>query len=93
MAKTLTLHPLADRVLIQPDQAEQKTAGGLYIPDTAQKKPQHGTIIAVGPGKKDEPLTVKKGDKVIYGEYSGTTITVEGEKYLIMREADIFATI
>ena len=93
MAKKLTLQPLADRVLIQPDQAEQKTAGGLYIPDTAQKKPQHGTVIAVGSGKKDEPLIVKKGDKVIYGEYSGTAITVEGEKYLIMRESDIFATI
>lgn len=93
MAKKLTLQPLADRVLIQPDQAEQKTAGGLYIPDTAQKKPQKGTVVAVGPGKKNEPLTVKKGDKVLYGEYSGTTVTVEGEKYLIMREDDIFATI
>lgn len=86
--------PLSNRVLVKPAEPEQKTAGGLYIPDTAQKKPQQGLVIAVGPGKKDEPMTLKTGDKVIYGEYSGTEITTpEGEKYLIMRESDIFATI
>jgi chaperonin GroES len=92
MAK-LSIKPLADRVLVEPAPAEQKTASGLIIPDTAKEKPQKGSIIAVGTGKKDEPMTVKVGDTVLYGKYSGTEITVEGKEYLIMREADIFAVI
>ena len=90
MAK-LTLKPLADRVLIQPSAAEEKTAGGLIIPDTAKEKPQRGKVVAVGAGKKHEPMTVKVGDTVLYGKYAGTEITVDGSEYLIMREADIFA--
>ena len=89
----LNVKPLSDRVLVQPAQAEEKTKSGLYIPDTAKEKPQRGTIVAVGPGKKDEPITVKKGDTVLYGKYAGTEITVEGTDYLIMREEDIFAII
>jgi chaperonin GroES len=85
--------PLADRVLVEPAAAESKTASGLYIPDSAKEKPQKGTIVAVGSGKKDEPLTVKVGDTVLYGKYSGTEITVDGTEYLIMREADIFAIV
>lgn len=85
--------PLADRVLVEPAAAESKTASGLYIPDSAKEKPQKGTIVAVGSGKKDEPMTVKVGDTVLYGKYSGTEITVEGTEYLIMREADIFAIV
>lgn len=85
--------PLADRVLIQPSAAEQKTAGGIIIPDTAKEKPQRGTVVAIGPGKKDEPMTVKVGDLVLYGKYSGTEITIEGHDYLIMRESDIVAVI
>ena len=92
MAK-LSIKPLADRVLVEPAPAEQKTASGIIIPDTAKEKPQKGSIIAVGTGKKDEPMTVKVGDTVLYGKYSGTEITVEGKEYLIMREADIFAVI
>jgi chaperonin GroES len=87
------LNPLGDRVLVKPDAAEEKTASGLYIPDTAKEKPQRGEVIAVGPGKKDEPLTVKSGDKVLYGKYSGTEITIEGVDYLIMRESDIYAIV
>ncbi len=87
----MNIKPLADRVLVEPSAAEQKTAGGIYIPDTAKEKPQQGTIIAVGNGKIDEPLTVKKGDTILYGKYAGTEITVEGKDYLIMRESDIFA--
>lgn len=82
--------PLADRVLIEPAPAEEKTASGIIIPDTAKEKPLEGTIIAAGPGKKDEPMTVKTGDKVIYGQYSGTEIKLDGKKYLIMREADVY---
>jgi chaperonin GroES len=89
----VNVKPLADRVLIQPSAAEQKTAGGIIIPDTAKEKPQRGTVVAVGPGKKDEPLTVKVGDLVLYGKYSGTEITIEGSDYLIMRESDIVAVI
>ncbi len=85
------IKPLADRVLVQPAEAEVKTASGLYIPDSAKEKPQKGTVIAVGNGKKDEPLTVKVGDTVLYGKYSGTELSVEGNEYLIMRESDIFA--
>ncbi|MDY0102462.1 MAG: co-chaperone GroES [Lentimicrobium sp.] len=89
----VNVKPLADRVLIQPSAAEQKTAGGIIIPDTAKEKPQRGTVVAIGPGKKDEPLTVKVGDLVLYGKYSGTEITIEGNDYLIMRESDIVAVI
>jgi len=88
---TVNIQPLADRVLVELAAAEEKTASGLYIPDTAKEKPQKGTVVAVGNGKKDEPLTVKVGDTVLYGKYSGTELTVEGKDYLIMREADIFA--
>src|SRR5690554_3390798 len=87
----VNIQPLADRVLVEPAAAEEKTASGLYIPDTAKEKPQKGTVVAVGNGKKDEPMTVKVGDTVLYGKYSGTELTVEGNDYLIMREADIFA--
>jgi chaperonin GroES len=87
------IKPLADRVLIEPAQAEEKTAGGIIIPDTAKEKPQKGTVVAVGPGKKDEPLTVKVGEQVLYGKYAGTEITIDGTNYLIMRESDIVAII
>lgn len=89
----ISIKPLADRVLVEPAVAEEKTAGGLYIPDTAKEKPMRGTVVAVGTGKKDEPLTVKAGDSVLYGKYSGTEITVEGKEYLIMRESDIYAVL
>ncbi|WP_226390225.1 co-chaperone GroES [Penaeicola halotolerans] len=87
----VNIKPLADRVLVAPAAAEEKTASGLYIPDTAKEKPQKGTVVAVGSGKKDEPLTVKVGDTVLYGKYAGTELSVDGSDYLIMREADIFA--
>ena len=87
----VNIKPLADRVLVQPAAAEEKTASGLYIPDTAKEKPQKGQVIALGNGKKDEPLTVKVGDTVLYGKYSGTELSVDGNDYLIMREYDIFA--
>ncbi|MEI6748556.1 MAG: co-chaperone GroES [Bacteroidales bacterium] len=92
MAK-VSIKPLADRVLVEPAAAEQKTAGGIIIPDTAKEKPQKGTVVAVGNGKKDEPMTVKVGDKVLYGKYSGSEITVDGTDYLIMRESDILAIV
>ncbi|MCX6280991.1 MAG: co-chaperone GroES [Bacteroidetes bacterium] len=92
MAK-VKIKPLADRVLVEPAPAEEKTAGGIIIPDTAKEKPQKGTVMAVGPGKKDEPMTVKIGDLVLYGKYSGTEITIDGSNYLIMRESDIVAVI
>jgi len=85
--------PLADRVLVQAAPAEEKTAFGIIIPDTAKEKPQRGTVVAAGPGKKDEPMSVKVGDTILYGKYAGTEITVEGNEYLIMRESDIFAII
>lgn len=85
--------PLADRVLVEPAAAEEKTAGGIIIPDTAKEKPQKGKILAVGTGKKDEPLTVKVGDEVLYGKYSGTEISIEGKDLLIMRESDIYAVV
>lgn len=87
------IKPLADRVLVQAAEAEEKTAGGIIIPDTAKEKPQKGKVIAVGTGKKDEPLTVKVGDSVLYGKYAGTEIQVDGKEYLIMRESDIFAVV
>lgn len=89
----VNVKPLADRVLVEPAAAEQKTAGGIIIPDTAKEKPQKGTVVAVGSGKKDEPMTVKVGDLVLYGKYSGTEINVDGKDYLIMRESDILAVI
>ncbi|MFM2225363.1 MAG: hypothetical protein RJA07_1565 [Bacteroidota bacterium] len=92
MAK-LKVTPIADRVLVKPAAAEEKTASGIIIPDTAKEKPMRGEVIAVGSGKKDEPMTVKAGDTVLYGKYAGTEITIEGTEYLIMREADIFAVI
>jgi chaperonin GroES len=88
-----TIKPLADRVLVEPLEAETKTASGIIIPDTAKEKPQKGIVIAVGPGTKDEPLTVKVGDTVLYGKYSGTELKLEGTEYLMMRESDILAII
>lgn len=87
----INIKPLADRVIIQAAAAEEKTAGGIIIPDTAKEKPQKGTVVAVGNGKVDEPITVKVGDSVLYGRYSGTEIAYDGKDYLIMREADIYA--
>ena len=87
----IMIKPLADRVLVEPMEAETKTASGLYIPDTAKEKPQEGKVIAAGPGKKDEPMEVKVGDEVIYGKYAGTEVTVEGKKYLIVKQSDILA--
>ena len=87
----VNVKPLADRVLVEAAPAEEKTSFGIIIPDTAKEKPQRGTVVAVGTGKKDEPLTVQVGDTVLYGKYAGTEITVEGTEYLIMRESDIFA--
>jgi chaperonin GroES len=90
---SVSIKPLADRVLVEPLAAEQKTAGGIISPDTAKEKPQKGTVVAAGEGKKDEPMTVKVGDTVLYGKYAGTEISVDGKDYLIMRESDIFAII
>ena len=89
----MKIRPLHDRVMLKPLEAEQTTAGGIIIPDTAKEKPQRGTIVAVGDGKVDEPLTVKVGDQVLYGKYAGTEITYEGKEYLIMRESDIYAVL
>lgn len=88
-----TIKPLHDRVIVKPVEAETKTAGGIIIPDTAKEKPQKGTVIAAGPGKKDEPMTVKEGDIVLYSKYGGTEINVDGEDVLIMRESDILAIV
>jgi chaperonin GroES len=89
----VNIKPLADRVIIEPAAAEEKTASGIIIPDTAKEKPQKGSVVAVGDGKKDEPITVKVGDSVLYGKYAGTEITIDGKEYLIMRESDIFAIV
>ncbi|HPF00230.1 MAG: co-chaperone GroES [Bacteroidales bacterium] len=89
----MNIKPLADRVVIEPAQAETKTSSGIIIPDTAKEKPQRGTIVAAGPGKKDEPVTVKVGDVVLYGKYAGTEITIDGKDYLIMKESDVLAII
>ena len=89
----LNIKPLADRVLVEPLEAETKTASGIIIPDTAKEKPQKGSIVAVGPGTKENPLTVKVGDSVLYGKYSGTELKLEGKDYLIMRESDILAIV
>ena len=85
------LKPLADRVVIEPKEAETKTASGIFIPDTAKEKPQQGTVVAAGPGKKDETMEVKVGDVVLYGKYAGTEVTVEEKKYLIVKQSDILA--
>ena len=87
------IRPLADRVLVEPQEAMTKTASGLFIPDTAKEKPQQGTVVAAGPGKKDEPMEVKVGDVVLYGKYAGTEVSVEDKKYLIMKQSDILAII
>ena len=87
----VNIKPLADRVLVQAEAAEETTASGIIIPDTAKEKPMRGTIIAVGSGTKKQPMTVKAGDTVLYGKYAGTEITVNDVEYLIMRESDIFA--
>lgn len=87
----VNIQPLSDRVLIEPVAAETTTASGIIIPDSAKEKPQKGTVVAAGKGTKDEPMTVKVGDLVLYGKYAGTELSVEGNDYLIMRESDIFA--
>jgi len=89
----VNIKPLADRVLVQPEAAEETTASGIIIPDTAKEKPQKGTVVAAGPGTKDDPITVKVGDTVLYGKYAGTELKLEGNDYLIMRESDILAII
>ncbi len=85
--------PLADRVLVEPAAAEEKTASGIIIPDTAKEKPQKGQIVAIGTGKKDEPINVKVGDQVLYGKYSGTEVTIDGKEFLIMKESDIYGIV
>lgn len=91
MSDLKKIKPLADRVLIEPTEAEAKTSGGIFIPDSAQEKPQKGKVIAVGPGTKDVEMEVKAGDTVLYGKYSGTEINVDNKDYLIMRQSDIIA--
>jgi len=90
---SVNIKPLADRVLVEPMEAETKTASGIIIPDNAKEKPQKGTVVAIGNGKKDEPLTVKVGDVVLYGKYGGTELKLEGTDYLMMRESDILAIV
>lgn len=85
------IRPLADRVLIEPKEAEVKTASGIFIPDSAKEKPQQGKVVAAGPGKKDEPMEVKVGEEVLYGKYAGTEVTVDDKKYLIVKQSDILA--
>jgi chaperonin GroES len=92
-ASKVNITPLHDRVVVKPAKAEEKTAGGIIIPDTAKEKPQRGTVVAAGPGKKDEPVTVKVGDTVLYGKYAGTELVLEGDDLLIMRESDILAIV
>tara|TARA_R100000935_G_scaffold58757_1_gene97575 strand:+ start:12257 stop:12532 length:276 start_codon:yes stop_codon:yes gene_type:complete len=89
----LKIQPLSDRVVVEPQAAETKTASGLYIPDSAKEKPQQGKVVAVGKGKKDHDMTVKVGDTVLYGKYSGSELKLEGNDYLIMREEDILAIV
>jgi chaperonin GroES len=91
MSKKLSIKPLHDRVIVKADAPETVSAGGIIIPDTAQEKPQRGTVMAAGPGKKDEPTSVKPGDKVLFGKYGSTEITIDGVEYLIMRESDVLA--
>lgn len=87
----MAIKPLADRVLIEPAAAEEKTIGGIIIPDTAKEKPLQGKVVATGNGTKDEEMVVKKGDTVLYGKYAGTELEYDGVKYLIMRQSDILA--
>jgi chaperonin GroES len=87
---SINIKPLADRVVIEPIAVEEKTASGIIIPDASKEKPLKGKVVAVGPGKVDEPMTVKSGDTVLYGQYSGTEVKLDGTNYLIMREADVF---
>lgn len=87
----LSIKPIGDRVVVEAAPAEEKTASGIYIPDTAKEKPSQGIVVAVGTGKPEEPITVQVGDKVLYGKYAGTEITYEGKEYLIMRESDLYA--
>ena len=89
----LNIKPLADRVIIEPMQAETKTASGIIIPDNAKEKPQKGTVVAVGSGTKDNPITVAVGNQVLYGKYAGTELQHEGKDFLIMKESDIFAIV
>jgi len=94
----MKIKPLADRILVKPAEAEEKTASGIIIPDTAKEKPMQGEVIAVGKGRisddgKVSPLELKVGDKILYGKYSGTEVTVDGDEYLIMRESDVYAII
>lgn len=89
----MNIKPLADRVLVKPAPAEEKTLGGIIIPDTAKEKPLQGSVLAVGNGTKDEEMILKAGDTVLYGKYSGTEIELEGEKYLIMRQSDVLAVL
>ncbi len=89
----MNIKPLADRVLVKPAPAEEKTASGIIIPDSAKEKPLKGEVLAVGNGTKDEEMILKKGDNVLYGKYAGTELELEGEKYLIMRQSDILAII
>ena len=89
----LKIKPLGDRVIVQPQEAEEKTASGIIIPDSAKEKPQKGTVVAAGPGTKDEKIEVKVGDTVLYGKYAGTEFSFEGDDYLIMRQSDILAII
>ena len=91
--KKIKLTPLADKVIVQQAEAETKTASGIIIPDTAQEKPQKGNVVAVGKGTKENPMTVKVGDSVLYGKYAGTELKFEGEDFLIMKESDILAII
>lgn len=93
MAKSVKALPLHDRIIVKPAQVEEKTAGGIIIPDTAREKPLTGIVVAAGPGKKDEPVTVKAGDRVLFGKYAGTEFQYEHEQLLIMRESDILAII
>jgi chaperonin GroES len=94
----MKIKPLADRVVIEPLEAEEKTSGGLYVPDTAKEKPQIGKVMAVGPGKVSDTgdviaMEVKVGNKILYGKYSGTEVTIDGKEYIIMRESDILAIV
>jgi chaperonin GroES len=93
MSKQINIKPLADRVVIEPKAAEEKTASGIYIPDTAKEKPQRGTIVAVGNGTKDVVMEVKIGDEVLYGKYAGTELNIDGTDYLIMKQSDILAIV
>lgn len=89
----MKIKPLADRVLVEPMEAEEKTASGIYIPDTAKEKPQKGTVVALGPGTKDVTMEVKKGDVVLYGKYAGTEINIDGKDFLMMKQSDILAIV